>query len=69
MSYCEVIVGNIGKVADTDNMVHAEEIARSYEYDSMMGIGRAAGESVYIIQDGDLVYDFVGRIDRDGDDS
>jgi len=50
----QVLVGNIGLVYDGPSLDTAEQVYGAYERLSMQGIGRAAGEQVTWMIDGDV---------------
>jgi hypothetical protein len=54
----EVIVGNIGTVYSGDNLEHATAIFDSYVAQSRSTFGRAAGESVTLLQDDDIIREY-----------
>jgi hypothetical protein len=53
MARYEVICGNIGTVYDGNNPVEARRIYGIYKEQSETGYGRAGGESVTIMEDGE----------------
>lgn len=63
----EVVVGNIGQVHVSRNKRHAQEAYRDYVKMSRDDEGRAAGESVTLMADGEPVEEYVGRLDYDQD--
>lgn len=64
-----VVVGNIGTVHTGRNLREATRIARDYERQSTRNEGRAAGESVCIMQDDgecqDIIREFHGSLNAD----
>lgn len=56
----EVIVGNIGTVYDGASMSAASETYRDYVMMSKSERGRAGGESVTMLKDGDIVREHAG---------
>jgi hypothetical protein len=50
----QVVVGNIGQVIDTHLFKEALETYSTYKKDSLSGQGRAGGESVVLMQDGEV---------------
>lgn len=50
----EVIVGNIGRVHEGGNFIRACGVFVDYMRQSNQGVGRAAGEPVYLMKDGDV---------------
>ena len=67
MSQYQIIVGNVGTAYDGDDGAAADAIFREYVRASCDGIGRAAGESVTMMDGGEIVREHVGALDR-GDD-
>lgn len=59
----QVIVGNIGQVVDTDSQSEALRTFDAYVELSKLDMGRAAGESVTMLEDGQPVCDFLGAYD------
>jgi len=55
----QVIVSNIGKIVDTDDMREASRTFHEYVWRSVEGEGRSAGETVSFFRDGELVGEFV----------
>jgi hypothetical protein len=60
MSYYQVIVGNIGTVYSGTNLRDARFHARSYVDQSKSNRGRAAGESVTVLKDGEIIEEYLG---------
>lgn len=60
----EVIVGNIGSVYSGDDYSEACRIYGEYCHLSSEGYGRADGESVFLLEDGEPAEEFVGFYDR-----
>ena len=54
MSNYEVIVGNIGSVFSGNSQVGARKMFGEYRELSLLCIGRAAGESVTLMRDGEI---------------
>lgn len=50
----QVIVGNVGTVYDGPSRRDAYATFNTYRNDSARGIGRAAGEPVTLLRDGDV---------------
>lgn len=63
----EVIVGNVGTVYDGFDFSDARDIYAQYKRLSKGKHGRAAGESVTLMQDGEPKWEWVGRVDRKKD--
>jgi len=51
----QVIVGNVGTVYDDDSIETAEEAFRTYVRQSKSGKGRASGEFVVLMQNGEVI--------------
>jgi hypothetical protein len=60
-----VIVGNIGTVLTTTDKAAACRTFTRYERQSRSGVGRAGGESVFIMQDGEPVFEHLGTVDQE----
>jgi hypothetical protein len=56
-----VVVGNIGTVYDGDSRVRARHNYDTYVADSKDGHGRAAGESVTLFEDGEIIAEHHGE--------
>lgn len=54
----EVLVSNLGVVFRTNVKAHAEHEFRSYRKFSKMSHGRASGESVTLLRDGEIVKEY-----------
>lgn len=65
--FYEVVVGNVGTVYRGSNRRHAEREFRDYVHQSKHAMGRADGESVTIFADGEVVREYVGKVDREAD--
>ena len=65
LSGWEVIVGNIGTVYSGDDEAVARRKFASYKRDSELECGRAVGESVVLMRDGEIVQEYVGSIEED----
>ena len=65
MANYEVIVGNIGTVYSGTNERDALFNARIYVDQSKSNRGRAAGQSVTIMRDGEIFHTYTGTVDRD----
>jgi hypothetical protein len=59
----EVIVGNIGKVLTTANLTKARHTFNIYKEMSEYGTGRASGEPVWMIADGEEIKFHPGKGD------
>jgi hypothetical protein len=64
MARYEVIVGNIGKVYDGDSLPEAQLHVVAYIDQSKSERGRAGGESVTLMKDGDILTEFIGTQDK-----
>lgn len=60
----EVLVTNIGKVFESDNGFAARVAFNSYVGKSKRNEGRAAGESVTLWTDGEIIKEFHGRLEQ-----
>jgi hypothetical protein len=63
MDKYEVIVGNIGSVYSGNNLKEALQTYRTYREQSESGLGRAGGESVTLMQDGEPRYEHHGTVE------
>ena len=61
----EVIVGNIGRVYEDYNALWARSYFNTYVGQSKRGEGRAAGENVTLMCDGEIMKEHVGTQDND----
>jgi hypothetical protein len=59
----QLIVGNIGTVLDTDNEDEILNAFAEYYHQSIALSGRACGENVTWMSDGEPVFEYVGDID------
>lgn len=59
-----VIVGNIGNVFYGSDYTEARRTFKEYVLLSKLLYGRAAGESVYFMQDGELIREYTGQRDK-----
>lgn len=59
----EVIVGNIGTVYNGNNKREAQLVYTTYVDRSKSGRGRCAGESVYLMANGDPIQEHQGPAD------
>ena len=57
----QVIVGNIGTVHDSNNPVDANKVYGDYKRQSEDGYGRASGESVTLLVDGEIRFEHLGE--------
>jgi len=60
-SFYEVIVGNIGKVYYGSDKAFATEQYLAYKGQSERGEGKAAGESVSMLRDGEVIRAYDGQ--------
>jgi len=58
MAHYEVICGNVGKVYDGVDPLEANDAYDSYVVESKGGIGRAAHESVVLMEDGEPIAEY-----------
>ncbi len=68
MSQYQVIVGNVGNVYDGDNKQEAYKHYSEYVYLSKYDTGIASGESVTIMDGGEVENEFAGLVDRKPED-
>jgi hypothetical protein len=61
----EVVVGNIGTVYSGGSFAAAKKASATYVAQSKTGKGRAGGEDVTILADGEIVREFLGSNSRD----
>ncbi len=67
-SNIEVIVGNVGSVYYGTDRRHADGVFNDYVMTSKdCPIARCAGESVTMIQDGEIIREHVGTVDTDAE--
>jgi len=59
-SIWEVIVGNIGTVLTTENGFDAMQTYFAYKKQSESECGRASGESVVLLKNGDIEWEHLG---------
>jgi hypothetical protein len=63
----EVIVGNIGSVIATGRLEDARKRYQIYVEQSQSGRGRAGGENVTLLGDGEIVEEFIGTLNEEGE--
>ncbi len=68
MSRFEVIVGNIGLAHDGNNRDYAKAMFRSYVKMSKLGWGRAAGEGVTLMEEGEPIMEHTGWLSMEMED-
>lgn len=56
----ELIVGNIGCVFESNNLKECLKKFRAYRTQSESGVGRAGGEDVTLLEEGEPVKEFFG---------
>lgn len=61
----QVYVGNIGMVYDGDSEEDAILNFNDYVINSTQGYGRASGEDVTLFEDGEIIKDFIGKLNHD----
>ena len=61
----EVVVGNIGTVYSGANRNAARKVYAIYIQESRGKYGRASGEPVTLIQDGEIIAEYAGTVDSD----
>lgn len=64
MAHYEVIVGNIGTVYSGTNGFEANTKFATYSGQSKSNYGRAAGEDVTIMKDGEITREYVGTLSK-----
>jgi len=62
----EVVVGNVGSVYSGQDMASGLRKFSDYVNASKAEVGRAGGESVTLLCDGEIIKEYVGTIDADG---
>lgn len=60
----EVIVGNIGTVHAGNNIVSADCKYKTYVKSSQSPYGRASGETVTLLKNGEIVKEYIGVVDQ-----
>ena len=65
----QVVVGNIGYVYDGSNYMQARAKYASYVKDSKNNYGRAAGEPVTLLHNGEIAAEYFGTLEQDIDDN
>lgn len=63
MAFYEVICGNIGQVHSGNNPSDANDMYDEFVRQSKANSGRAAGESVYLMEDGEIIAEYHGPAD------
>lgn len=67
MAKYQVVVGNIGTVIDTDDLKEAQAKYDIYVEQSKSESGRAGGEDVHLLEDGEPIKDFMGSLNSTDD--
>lgn len=57
----EVVVGNIGTVFAGSDGARAADVFEDYMKRSKSGRGRAAGEDVVLVEDGEITVEYIGE--------
>lgn len=65
---CEVIVGNIGTAYAGPDEAEARRKYAAYVADSKTGLGRSGGESVVLIVNGEVVEEYEGTLNEEGEE-
>ena len=65
MSKNSVVVGNIGTVLHDGTWREAKAVFLRYRKQSRTGKGRAGGESVTWLKDGDIYLEYTGRLHKE----
>jgi hypothetical protein len=60
MTHYEVVVGNVGIVHTCSMPIEACRIYGAYKDASLSGYGRAGGEPVTLLADGEVKYEYEG---------
>jgi hypothetical protein len=63
----EVLVGNIGTVLTTAKRTEAEGVYKDYVAASKAGVGRAGGEAVALLCDGEPIREYESESGREFD--
>jgi hypothetical protein len=63
----EVICGNVGSVYSGNSRMAAKSTFNTYVDHSSSGYGRAAGESVTLFEDDEILDEHVGSVDQSGE--
>jgi hypothetical protein len=61
----EVIVGNIGRVFKGSHYPDAIQTFKDYKQQSKENLGRAAGEPVTLLEDGEPINEYEGTLQHD----
>jgi hypothetical protein len=64
----EVIVGNIGTVYRGGDVEEATALYVDYTDQSEMKSGRASGEDIVLMGDGEIILEYIGRLNMGGSD-
>ncbi|HET9536988.1 MAG TPA: hypothetical protein VFP43_16890 [Mesorhizobium sp.] len=59
----QVVVGNIGTVYDGPSFLDASFHLAAYRLQSQSGRGRAGGETVTLLRDGEILEEYLGTQD------
>ncbi len=63
----QVVVGNIGTVYSGNNFMQASCSFDRYVKQSKLSSGRASGEDVTLLHNGDIRREYIGSISRNAD--
>jgi hypothetical protein len=66
-AFFDVIVGNIGLVYSGPNLFEADAAYSAYRRASIDNVGRAAGETVTMLKDSEIVREHIGTSENDDD--
>lgn len=65
----QVICSNIGTALFTNSLAEAAECFGDFVHSSRMNYGRAAGEDVVLLEDGEPLREFFGSLNVDNNDN
>lgn len=65
MGKYELIVGNIGRVFESNNLKDCMKKFRHYVTQSKSGVGRAGGESIILLREGEPIEEYQGTLDKE----
>lgn len=68
MKHYEILVGNIGTVHSGPVLREAERLFVHYRKQSESGSGRASGENVTLLRDGEILDEYIGTLERERKD-
>lgn len=62
----QVVVGNIGTTYSGNLLKEALKNYKEYKSQSKQNYGRAAGEQVTLLKDGEPLYEYAGALNQNG---